>query len=76
MGDMNMMKTVGLILMAGGILGLAYGGFSFTKETHQAQVGPLTISVQDRQEVNIPIWLGVTGLVLGGALLMVGFKRS
>ncbi|UHD14612.1 hypothetical protein [Thiocapsa bogorovii] len=68
---MNALKTVGVVLIIGGGLGLAYGGFSYTKETTQAQLGPLELTVQDRETVNIPIWAGVASIVAGAALLLV-----
>ncbi|MEQ1608515.1 MAG: LPXTG cell wall anchor domain-containing protein [Hyphomonadaceae bacterium] len=59
-----------------GILGLVYGGFSFTKETHEASIGPVEISVAEKQSVNIPIWAGVGAIVIGGALLLLGRRKS
>lgn len=64
--------AVGLILI--GALTLGYGGFSYTKETHQANIGSLQLSVDEDQRVNIPIWFGIGSLVLGGALLLVRRK--
>jgi hypothetical protein len=69
--EMNALKIVGVALIVGGGLGLAYGGFSYTKETTQAQVGPLELTVQDRERVNIPIWAGVASIVVGALLLVV-----
>ncbi|MFB1487509.1 MULTISPECIES: hypothetical protein [unclassified Thiocapsa] len=68
---MNTLKIVGVVLIIGGGLGLAYGGFSYTKETTQAQLGPLELTVQDRETVNIPIWVGVASIVAGALLLLV-----
>lgn len=65
--------AAGLILF--GVLALGYGGFSYTKETHQADIGPLHVSVDEKQRVQIPIWLGIGSLVLGAALLLTG-RRS
>ncbi len=73
---MNAMKLVGIVLIVGGILGLAYGGFSYTKETHETTIGPLTLSVTDKETVNIPIWAGIAAIVAGGVLLVVGGKRA
>ncbi len=68
---MNAVKMVAILLIAGGVLGLAYGGFSYTKETHEAKLGPIEVSVKDRQTVNIPVWAGVGAIVLGSALLLL-----
>jgi TRAP-type C4-dicarboxylate transport system permease small subunit len=69
--EMNALKIVGIALIIGGGLGLAYGGFSYTKETTQAQLGPLELTVQDRETVNIPMWAGVASILVGGLLLFI-----
>jgi len=76
MGDKNAVRIVALILIAVGILALAYGSFSYTKETHEAQVGPLTIQVKEKQTINIPLWAGVASIAVGGALLLFEGKKS
>ena len=73
---MNAMTIVGIVLIAGGILGLAYGGFSYTKETHEAKIGSLVLSVTDKETVNIPVWAGVGAIVVGGVLLIFGNRKS
>ena len=73
---MNAMKLLGIVLLAGGILGLVYGGFTYTKETHEAKIGPITLSVKDKETVNVPIWAGVGAIVIGGMLLVTGSKKS
>jgi uncharacterized membrane protein len=73
---MNAMKMLGIVLIVGGILGLVYGGFTYTKETHEAKIGPLVLSVTDKETVNVPIWAGVGAIVVGGLLLVVGSKKS
>jgi uncharacterized membrane protein len=72
----NPMKILGILLIVGGILGLAYGGFSYTKESHEAKIGPLVLSVTDKETVNVPIWVGVGAIVIGGLLLVFGSKKS
>jgi len=67
---MNPIRVIALVLIIGGALGLAYGGFSYTKENHQAKIGPIDISVQEKQTVNIPLWAGVGAIVIGGVLLL------
>ena len=73
---MNAMKLVGIVLLVGGILGLMYGGFTYTKETHEAKIGPIVLSVKDKETVNVPIWAGVGAIVIGGLLLVTGIKRG
>jgi len=66
---MKGMKLLGLVLFVIGILALAYGGFSYTKKTHDASLGPIKIEVRDRETVNIPIWAGAVAAIAGGILL-------
>lgn len=73
---MNPTKIMGIVLVAGGILGLVYGGFSYTKETHETKIGPLVLSVTDKETVNVPIWVGVGAIVIGGLLLVFGNKKG
>ena len=73
---MNAMKMLGIALIVAGTLGLAYGGFTYTKETHEAKIGPLTLSVTDKETVNVPIWAGVGAIVVGGLLLVFGSKKG
>lgn len=69
---MDIRKIIGILLLAGGALSLVYGGFSFTKATHTADLGPLKMQVTEQQRVNIPLWAGIAGIVGGGLLLALG----
>lgn len=71
---MNALKIVALLLLLGGGLGLAYGGFSYTKATHNLDIGPMHMQVSEQQRVNVPIWAGLGALLLGGVLLLAGRK--
>jgi hypothetical protein len=71
---MSAVKIVGIVLIVAGILGLAYGKFSYTKETHEAKIGPLELSMKDKETVNVPVWAGVGAIVIGGILLLVPKK--
>lgn len=73
---MNAVKMAAILLIAAGVLGLAYGSFSYTKDTHEAKLGPIELSVKDKQTVNIPGWAGVGAIVIGGGLLLVGGKKG
>lgn len=70
----NALKIVGALLIVGGVLSLAYGGFTYVEDTHDAKIGPIEISVQDKERVNIPVWAGVAGLVIGAGLLFARVK--
>ena len=73
---MNATRLVGIVLIVAGIAALALGSFSFTKETHQAKIGPLELSVKEKEPVNLPVWAGVAAIVVGGALLFVGGRKG
>ena len=73
---MNALKMAAAVLIAAGVLGLVYGSFSYTRDTHEAKVGPIELSVKDKETVNIPVWAGVGAIVIGGALLLVGGKKG
>jgi TRAP-type C4-dicarboxylate transport system permease small subunit len=73
---MDAVKLAAIALIIAGGLGLAYGGFSFTKETHKATLGSLELSVRDQETVNIPMWAGVGAIVLGGVLLAFRGKNG
>jgi hypothetical protein len=62
-------RLVGVVLLAAGILALAYGGFTYTKDTDKAKLGPIELTVKDREHVNIPVWAGVLSAIVGGILL-------
>jgi len=66
------MRTIGIVLIVAGALALAYGGFSFTRETHQAKIGPIELAVKERETVNIPVWAGLGAVVIGLVLVVVG----
>lgn len=71
---MNAVKIAAIALIVAGVLGLLYGNFSYTKETHEAKVGPIELSVTNKETVNIPVWAGVGAIAIGGVLLLFGGK--
>lgn len=72
---MNPVKLVAIVLIVLGALGLAYGGFSFTEDRHTAEVGALRLTVNEKEYVNVPIWVGL-GAVLAGALLLAVPRKT
>ena len=62
-------KLIGAVLLALGILALAYGGFTYTKNTDKVNIGPIHLEVQDKERVNVPLWAGVAIAIVGGVLL-------
>lgn len=71
---MGALKLVAILLIAAGVIGLAWGGITYTKTTHDAKIGPLEMSVKEKQTVNVPVWAGVGAIVVGAALLLVKTK--
>ncbi len=67
---MNGTKLTALVIIVAGVLGLAYGGFTYTKDTHETNLGPIELSVEEKETVNIPVWLGA-GAIIAGVLLLV-----
>lgn len=72
---MNSLRIVAILLIVAGALGISYGGFSYTKETHAARIGPLKLQVVEQERVNIPVWAGLAAIGLG-ALLLLGARRG
>jgi len=65
------MRMMAIVLLLAGVLGLVYGGFSYTRETHEAKVGPLEVSISEKERVNVPMWAGVALVIAGGGLLLM-----
>jgi uncharacterized membrane protein YidH (DUF202 family) len=69
---MNTRNIAAILLILVGTLGLAYGGFSYTQATHQTDIGPLHLSLDQKRHVNLPVWAGIGAIVVGGLLLLSG----
>jgi hypothetical protein len=74
--QMNSVKFAGMIIIVAGVLGLFYGGFSYTKDTQKAKIGPVELVVSEKQTVNVPVWLGIGAIAVGGLILLFGNKRA
>jgi multidrug transporter EmrE-like cation transporter len=72
---MNAFKIAALALIVAGVLGLAYGSFSYTKQTHDVKMGPIEMSVKEKETVNVPVWAGVGAIAIGAALLLLGGRK-
>ena len=72
---MNSQKMLGIVILVVGLLARGYGSFSYTKQTHEAKIGPLELSVKEQQTVNIPVWAGGAAVAVGLLLLVVGGGR-
>ena len=49
---MSALKIVAILLIAAGIIGLVYGGITYTKSTHDAKLGPIEVSITDKETSN------------------------
>jgi hypothetical protein len=72
---MNAAKVIAIVLIIAGALGLVYQQFSFTKETTQAKLGPLELTVKEKQTVNVPLWISLGAIGIGVVLLVTGRKK-
>ncbi len=68
---MPIQKLLAIVFIGAGIRGLIYGGFSFTKETHEAELGPLSMSIDEKEYVSVPVWAGIASIVVGTGLLLM-----
>ena len=73
---MTAMRITGVLLLVLGLAGFLTGGFSFTKDTTQAQLGPLSLTVKEKESVQIPQWMSLGAMVLGGMVLVLGFRSK
>lgn len=69
-------KIVAILLIVGGVLALLYGGFSYAEEKHDIGLGPIELQVTEKERVDVPQWLGIAGIVVGGAMLLIPGKKS
>jgi multidrug transporter EmrE-like cation transporter len=73
---MNVKKILGLLLVAAGVVILVYRGFTYTKETHKATIGPFDFKVKEKEHVEVPTWAGLGAVIAGVALLVVPLRRE
>lgn len=73
---MNTTRLIAIALIVAGVLGLVYGKFSYTKDTTAVKIGPIELSVKEKEIINIPMWAGIGAIVIGGLLLVLGNKKG
>jgi hypothetical protein len=73
---MKPLQIVGIVLIAAGLLAVVYRGFSYTKDTHSADLGPVELRVEERQSVPVPLWAGIVAIAAGAGLLVVAARRK
>lgn len=72
---MSGLKIVAIVLIIGGVLALIFGGFTYTKDRSETQIGPLELAVEDKESVNIPVWAGVGAIIVGGLILVSAGRK-
>ena len=73
---MNALKLTAIVLIVAGVLGLGYGSFSYTKQTHELKMGPIEMSVKEKKTINVPVWAGAGAIAIGAALLLLGGRKA
>ncbi|HEX7966259.1 MAG TPA: hypothetical protein VF651_11160 [Gammaproteobacteria bacterium] len=71
---MKASRVIAILLVAGGLFALVYGGFSYPK-SHEAKIGPVAFDVKTQEHVSVPVWAGVGAIVAGVLLLVVPRKK-
>jgi hypothetical protein len=72
----NAVRLAGIVLIAASLIALSYGGFSYTKDTEEAKLGPIELTVRENRTVDIPMWAGLLGIAIGAALVFYGSKKG
>jgi multidrug transporter EmrE-like cation transporter len=73
---MNMAKVVGIVLIVAGAIGLVMGSFSYTKDTEAVKLGPVELSVKQKETINVPVWAGIGAIAVGVVLLVMGGRKG
>lgn len=73
---MSAVRIIAFVLIIGGLAGLAYGSFSYTRQNHEAKIGPLELSVSEKKTIDVPTWAAIGAILVGGALLFAGGRKS
>ena len=73
---MNLLRLAAIFIIIGGVLGLVYGSFTYTKETKETKVGPIEVSIKEKETINVPVWAGAGAIAFGSLILLFGNKRD
>ena len=69
------MKLAAIVLIVVGVLALAYGGISYTREKKVVDIGPIEATTKTRETIPLPPLLGAAAIVGGVVLLVVGARK-
>jgi hypothetical protein len=70
------MKIIGIILIVIGIIGLAYGGITWTTREKVVDLGPVEVTRTEHERIPLPPVAGGICLVAGLALVLAGRGRA
>jgi len=73
---MNLLRLTAILIIIGGTLGLVYGSFTYTKETRETKLGPIDMSIKEKETINVPVWAGAGAITFGSLILLFGNKRD
>ena len=69
------MKIAGIVLIVLGVIAVAYGGISYTREKKVIDLGPIQATTKERKTIPLPPVLGVAAIAGGVTLLVVSGRR-
>ncbi len=73
---MAILRLTAILIIIGGVLALVYGSFTYTKVTQETNVGPIDLSIKEKETINIPVWTGAGAIAFGSLILLFGNKRD
>jgi hypothetical protein len=73
---MKVASIVGILLVIVGVIGLAYGGITYTHREKVIDVGPIQATAEKHDRIPLPPIVGGLSLAAGIVLLVAGAKRA
>ncbi len=70
-----MNKILGVILIVLGLVGLAWGGFTYTTREKVVDIGPIHATREKEHSVPLPPIAGAVALI-GGVLLLIAGRKA
>ncbi len=71
---MSLRRVVAVVLVALGVIALAWGGISYTRREKVLDLGPIEASTEKRETIPLPPILGIVAIGAGVILLATGKK--
>lgn len=66
------MRAFGFVLLILGLIALVHGTFFVTRDEKKAELGPIKVTVQERERFEVPVWASVLAVLAGGGLIAAG----